>query len=294
LACGVPAPPTKETAMGQLRDRMMHDLELAGYVPTTRLIYLNAIRDFAAHFRRSPAELGADDVRAWVGRLRKEVGVGPQRLRQHLAALKFLYTKTLWKPEVVSFLSWPSDPQRLPTVLAADEVERLLGALERPRYRVFFTTVYSTGLRLGEACRLETRDIDAARGVIHVRQAKGHKERFVMLSPRLLAVLRAYWSLERPPAPWLFASSTSGRHLDPHTARKALKLAAAKAGVEKKVTPHVLRHCFATHLLEGGTDLRVIQVLLGHGSIKTTTRYARVSTALIANTQSPIERIKTG
>jgi site-specific recombinase XerD len=162
---------------------------------------------------------------------------------------------------------------------------------------VFFATVYATGLRLGEACRLETRDIDAARGVIHVRQAKGHKERFVMLSPRLLAILRAYWSLEQPPAqppaPWLFASRR-GRCLDADWARAALRLAARKAGIDKKVTPHALRHSFATHLLEGGTDLRVIQVLLGHESIKTTTRYARVSTELIGKTPSPIERVKTG
>lgn len=280
--------------MGQLGDRMMHDLELAGYVPKTRLIYINAIRDFAAHFRRSPAELGADDVRAWVHHLTKDAGIGPQRIRQHMAALKFLYTKTLWRPEMVSFLSWPSDPQKLPAVLAVGEVERLLGALERPKYRVFFTTVYATGLRIREACQLETRDIDAARGVIPVRQAKRKKERFVMLSPRLLSILRAYWALERPPSPWIFASSTSARHLSPDSARKALKLAVAKARLDKKVTPHVLRHSFATHLLEGGTDLRVIQVLLGHNTIKTTTRYARVSTELIAKTPSPLERLKTG
>jgi site-specific recombinase XerD len=211
-----------------------------------------------------------------------------------MAALKFLYTKTLWRPEAVSFLSWPSDPQKLPTVLAIGEVERLLGALERPKYRVFFTTVYATGLRIREACQLETRDIDAARGVVHVRHAKRKRERFVMLSPRLLSILRAYWALERPPAPWIFAASTSARHLRPDTARKALKLAVAKAGLEKKVTPHVLRHSFATHLLEGGTDLRVIQVLLGHNTIKTTTRYARVSTELIAKTPSPLEQLKTG
>jgi len=280
--------------MGQLRDRMVHDLELAGYMPKTRLIYLNAIRDFAKHFRRSPAELGADDVRTWLARLSKEDCLSPQRIRQHMAALKFLYTKTLWKPEAVSFLSWPSDPQKLPTVLAAEEVERLIHALEQPKYRVFFTTVYATGLRLREACQLETRDIDAARSVIHVREAKGQKERFVMLSARLLAILRAYWSLERPPAPWLFASSTSGHCLNPDMSRKALKLAAAKAGIAKKVTPHVLRHSFATHLLEGGTDLRVIQVLLGHSSIKTTTRYVRVSTEVIAKTKSPLDKLKTG
>lgn len=280
--------------MGQLRDRMMHDLELAGYVPKTRLTYLNAIRDFAMHYRRSPEELGPDHVRGWVGKLTTEGKVGPQRIRQHLAALKFLYTKTLWKPENVSFLSWPSDPERLPVVLSAEEVEKLLQALEHPTYRVFYTLAYATGLRLREACRLETRDIHSARGVIHVRHsnAKRKKERFVMLSPRLLAILREYWSLIRPPAPWLFASST-GRCLNADMARRALKLAAAKAGLEKKVTPHVLRHSFATHLLEGGTDLRVIQVLLGHGSIKTTTRYVRVSSALIASTPSPLERLKT-
>lgn len=280
--------------MGQLRDRMVHDLELSGYVPKTRLIYVNAIRDFAAHFRRSPAELGADEVRVWIGWLNKEAGIGPQRIRQHMAALKYLYTKTLWKPEAVSFLSWPPDPQKLPSVLARGEVERLLTALEQPKYRVFYTTVYAAGLRLSEGCRLQTRDIDAARCVIHVRQAKGHKERLVMLSPRLLAILRAYWSLERPPAPWLFASSKGGRHLNPETARNALKLAATKAGLDKRVTPHVLRHSFATHLLEGGTQLRVIQVLLGHNSIKSTTRYVRVSTELIAKTKSPLERLKTG
>lgn len=279
--------------MGQLRDRMMHDLELAGYVPKTRLIYLNSIRAFAKHFRRSPAEMGADEVRAWIAQIRKS-SVSPQRIRQHMAALKFLYTKTLHKPEAVSFLSWPSDPPKLPTVLAAEEVERLLAALERPKYRVFFTTVYATGLRVLEAARLHTDDIDAARQVIHVRQAKGKKERYVMLSPRLLRILRAYWSLERPAAPWLFESSRAGRPLNPETARNALKLAAAKAGLDKKVTPHVLRHSFATHLLDGGTELRVIQVLLGHNTIKSTARYARVSTERIANTQSPLDRLNTG
>jgi integrase/recombinase XerD len=276
--------------MGQLRDRMMHDLELAGYVPTTRRVYLHSIRDLAKHYRRSPVELTADDLRAWIEHLTTAQEVSSQRLRQHMAALKFLYTKTLWKPENVSFLSWPRDPRRLPMVLSADEVERLLGALERPKYRVFFTTVYATGLRLDEASRLETRDIQAARGVIHVRHAKGGKERFVMLRPRLLSILRAYWSLERPPAPWVFASNEGGP-LRAATARKALRLAAAKAAVQAKATPHVLRHSFATHLLESGTDLRVIQVLLGHGSIKTTTRYVHVSTAGIAATRSPLENL---
>lgn len=281
--------------MGQLRDRMVHDLELAGYVEHTRRVYLNSIRDFAAYHRRSPEVLGADDVRAWIDKLMTEGKIGPQRIRQHMAALKFLYTKTLWKPENVSFLSWPSDPKRLPAVLSVEEIERLLAALEQPKYRVFFTLVYATGLRLREACRLETRDIQAWRGVIHVRptNAKRKKERYVMLSPRLLTILREYWSRTRPPAPWVFVSRT-GRPLDDTMARKALKLAAKKAGIEKKARPHILRHSFATHLLDVGTDLRIIQVLLGHESIKSTTRYARVSTALIAKTRSPLDRLKTG
>jgi len=272
---------------------MMHDLERAGYVPRTRLIYLRSIRDMAAYFKRSPADLSADDVRAWIDRL-SDGRIGAQRIRQHMAALKFLYTKTLFRPEMVSFLVWPHEPQTLPTVLAADEIERLLGAFDRPKFRVFFSTVYATGMRVGEACRLEVGDIDAARGVIHVRQGKGRRDRFVMLSPRMLAILRAYWSLERPPAPWMFASSTPGGPLSPDQARRALKRAVLKTGLQKKVTPHVLRHSFATHLLEGGTDLRVIQVLLGHGSIKSTTRYARVSTELIGKTPSPLDRMKLG
>jgi len=143
--------------MGQLRDRMMHDLELAGYVPKTRLVYLNSIRDFATYHRRSPTLLGPDDVRAWIDKRMTDGTIGPQRIRQHMAALKFLYTKTLWKPENVSFLAWPSDPKRLPAVLAAEEIERLLAAFTHAKYRVFFTLVYAAGLRLTEARRLETR-----------------------------------------------------------------------------------------------------------------------------------------
>jgi site-specific recombinase XerD len=211
-------------------------------------------------------------------------------MRQHFAALKFLYEKTLGRPEVVSFISWPRDVPRLPFVLNVSEVARLLRALREPKYRAFFTLVYATGLRLREASRLETRDIDGARGVIHVRHAKGREERLVTLGTRLLATLRIYWKFVRPPAPWLFASSR-GTHVSPEVARRALKHAAAEAGLDARVTPHVLRHCFATHLLEAGTDLRVIQVVLGHRSIRTTARYAHVSPEMISKTPSPFDRL---
>jgi site-specific recombinase XerD len=212
-------------------------------------------------------------------------------MRQHFAALKFLYVKTLGRPEITSFLSWPRDAPRLPVVLSVSDVERLLGSLREPKYRVFFSLIYATGLRLREASQLETRDIDAARGVIRVRHGKGRRERLVTLGSRLLHTLRVYWKFVRPPAPWLFASSR-GTHVNAEVARSALKRAATDAGFEKPVTPHTLRHCFATHLLEQGTDLRVIQVLLGHRSIRTTAGYAHVSVDVISKVASPLDRLE--
>jgi site-specific recombinase XerD len=174
-------------------------------------------------------------------------------------------------------------------VLDPGEVSRLLQAFREPKYRVFFTLLYATGLRLREACLLETRDVNAARGVIHVRHGKGGKERFAMLGRKLLEMLREYWKVVRPPTPWLFASRSS--HLNPEVARAAFKRAAAGAGLRTPVSPRTLRHSFATHLLEAGTDVRIIQVLLGHASIRTTARYAHVSTETIAGIRSPIERL---
>jgi site-specific recombinase XerD len=275
--------------MGALREKMQQDLDLNGYAPFTKKVYLLAVADFVRYFRRSPEELGQDQVRQYLRYLVEEKKLKSQRLRQHLSALKFLYARTLGRPQVVSFLGWPTDPERLPVVLSAEEVAALLDALQVPVYRVLFTTVYATGLRIREACSLETRDIDAQRGVIHVRHGKGGKARLVMLSPKLLQVLRAYWKLERPPAPFLFASQRTGKPVQPNTARVALRKAALAAGLDKKITPHVLRHSFATHLLESGTSLRIIQSLLGHSSIETTTLYTRVSAGLIRGTASPLE-----
>ena len=276
--------------MSRLREKMMHDLELARLAKDTQERYVATIVRLAAFHHRSPEELGQDDIRAFIDHLGKS-GIGPSRLIQHFGALKFLYSRTLARPEVVSFLKRPKRSQHLPVVISAEEVERLLRALELPKFRVLFTTMYATGMRIREACRLETRDIDAARGVIHVRQGKGAKDRDVMLSPRLLTILRAYWRQERPAAPYLF-TGRSGRPINPKVARNALALAAASAGLTgRRVTPHVLRHSFATDLLENGTDLRVIQVLLGHESIDTTARYVRVSKTVLTGTQSPLDRL---
>lgn len=195
--------------MTLLKARMMQDLKLAGHAPKTQKTYVECIGLFA-QFCWSPEQADQAQVREWVEKLQKS-NVGSQRLRQHFAALKFLYGKTLARPEQVAFLSWPKDPKRLPKVLTEEQVSRLLDALESPKYRVFFTTLYATGLRLQEASHLEVGDIDAARQVIHVRHAKGQKERLVMLSPRLLAILRAYWKQERPPRPICFPPRQANR-----------------------------------------------------------------------------------
>lgn len=273
--------------MTKLRKRMMQDLKRGGYAPSTRRVYINAIRDFAAFHGRNPADLDQEAVRQWVEHL-AEGPLSPQRRRQHHAALRFFYGKTLGKPQLVSFLLSPREQDRLPEVLSPEEVARVLQAIVLLKYRVFCTLLYATGLRIGEARRLETSDIDAARGVIRVRNGKGNRDRLVGLPEQLLEMLRRYWKHERPPAPRLFASRT-GRSIKADSVRDALADAAKQAGVSKRVTPHVLRHCFATHLLEQETELRVVQALLGHKSIRSTTRYTRVSAGLIAKTLSPLQ-----
>lgn len=276
--------------MSNVRERMMQDLKLAGHAERTRENYLGCVGELAKFHWANPAELNQEQLRVFVEHLSKRPGVGESRRKQHFAALRFFFGKTLGRPEQVSFLSSPRAPERLPEVLSAEQVGQLLAELKEVKYRVFFTMVYATGLRISEACHVETGDIDAARSVIHVRHGKGGKQRLVPLSERLLVILRAYWKQERPPTPWMFASNRGGT-LRVKTARQALGDATQRAGIDKKVTPHTLRHSFATHLLEGGTDLRIIQVLLGHASIRSTTRYARVSTRLISKTPSPLDQL---
>jgi integrase/recombinase XerD len=272
--------------MGQLRNRMLDDLRLGGYAANTIKTYLRCIRAFAKFHRRSPADLGHEQVRVWVQHLvaRK---LSPSELDVHFSALKFLYRKTLGRADVVGFLSTQRKVPKLPTVLTRDQIDRLLSALQSPKYRILFTTMYGAGLRISEVCKLSVQDIDAGRGVLRI-VGKGGTERFAKLSPKLLSILRAYWRSERPALPWLF-SSRNGSHVHPETARSAFKQAAKTAGLPSKVTTHVLRHSFATHLLEAGTDLRVIQVLLGHSSLAATVRYTRVSTKLIAETAGPLD-----
>jgi site-specific recombinase XerD len=270
---------------------MMKDLVRAGYADTTRHTYLHCFDGFVTfHDGGDPKEMGQSEVRAWVDYLLDDAGIGHQRQNQHLAALKFLYKKTLGRPEAVSFIQSRRGPEPLPETLSIEQIEQLRAALRLLKYRILLVTLYSTGLRISEACHLTTSDIDAAAGVIHVR-GKGRKQRQVPLDPVLLEALRSYWKQERPAAPWLFASKAGGP-MRRQAASDAFRAAAKRAGLKRKASPHVLRHSFATHSLEAGTDIRVLQVLLGHASIESTMRYTRVSKRLLEQAPRPLERLR--
>jgi len=277
--------------MGQLRDRMDGDLRLKGFRPVTRYHYLRCARSFAAYYRKSPAALGEAEIRAFLLHLIDERQAKPATVRMYVAALKFLYAITLRRPEVVARIPWPQVPEHLPDILTAAEIVQLLQAVHSLKHRVVLMIAYGAGLRISEVCSLEVGDIDSQRMVIHVRDGKGAKDRYVMLSERLLAVLRDYWRLTKPPGSFLFPGTRGAPHLQPNTVQRMLQTVVAACGLSKRVTPHVLRHCFATHLLEAGTDIRTIQQLLGHSSIRTTARYTQISTRQIGQTRSPLDTL---
>jgi site-specific recombinase XerD len=274
--------------MDESIQQMKQDLAFAVYAESTQKSYLKTAEQLAAHFGRPVATLGRDDLRAYVDHLRGQ-GRSASWLKMHLAALVFLFAKTLGRPTDVSFIVWPKQYSPLPTVLSQAEVAAFLGALRHLVYWAIAMVIYGTGLRIDEALALEVSDIDGARGMLRVRHGKGNRAREVRLSPALYQQLRRYWDKARPPLPYLFASPRTGRPPTQDTVRHAFAMAAEQAGVTKQVRPHVLRHSYATHLLDAGTDVRVIQVLLGHRSLQTTMRYTRVSTALMHKTPSPLD-----
>jgi len=282
-------PTIKGVCMSLWGDRMARDMERANLSERTRKQYIYAVEILARFHDKSPDLLGPDDIRAWEDDLISR-GLGPNIRRVYLAAAGFLYRKTLSRPEMVSFLVPPRDPRRLPRVLSREEVSRLLAALEDPGYATFFALIYDTGLRLAEALQLKAEDVDRARGVIHVH-GKGARDRQVRLGDGIYERLRTYWREVRVPrakgealsrASLLFTVGKLG-------ARTALERAAKEAGIRKRVTPHTLRHCFATHHLEAGTDLRMVQTLMGHGSLRSTQVYLHVSTTLIRQVPSPLD-----
>jgi site-specific recombinase XerD len=279
--------------MGVLKERMEADLKLRNLRPGTQEIYLRCARALAKFHMRSPAELGEEEVRAFLLSLRDERKLSPSTLKVHVAALKFLYEVTLQRPEVVRSVPTPRVPQKLPQILSGTEVEALLGAVCSLKYRAILMATYGAGLRIGETCRLKVEDLDSKRMVLRVEQGKGGRDRYAMLSPRLLMVLREYYRQVRPRGQYLFPGQRAGEPIHANSVRDVLKVAVKQCGITKPVTPHLLRHSFATHLLESGTHIRTIQVLLGHRSIQTTQLYAQVSTGVISRTTSPLDLLGT-
>jgi len=275
--------------MSPLRRRMLEDMAIRNLSPATQQSYLYAVAKFSRHFGRSPDRLGLEEVRAYQVHL-----VAKQRSWPHInqvsCALRFFYGVTLDQPDIVPKIVSAREPQKLPVVLSADEIVTFLETVSGLRNRTALTTAYGAGLRVREVSRLKVGDIDSGRMVIRIEQGKGGKDRYVMLSPQLLRILRTYWRLARP-GHWLFPGRELDRPVSVATLQDACRVATRKAGLSKPVTVHTLRHSFATHLLEAGTDVRIIQVLLGHARLATTSRYTQVATKLIADTKSPLDRL---
>ena len=279
--------------MGRLHDRMAEDLRLRNFSPATRRNYLLYARKFVAFFMRSPEDLGEPEIRQFLLHQLEVKRLSHSAYRQIYAALKFLYTVTLGRAWEVEHLPFPRQRERsLPVVLPGDELAALFQAVRRLKYRALFMTCYGAGLRINEACHLRVTDIDSKQMLVHVRHPKGGQERITLLSAKLLEVLRVYWQEEKPRL-WLFPGATPDQPLSSDVAREALQKASLDAGLTKKCTPHVLRHCFATHLLDAGVDLVVLQALLGHRSIRTTSRYTHISVQRIQKVVSPLDLLPT-
>jgi site-specific recombinase XerD len=268
---------------------MTEDMQVRNLALSTQMVYVQQVSRFARHFNKSPEELGPEDIRAYQVYLINEKKLAPGSVLIAVAALRFLYKITLkkdWTFEDV--IPAPKKPQKLPVVLSPEEVLQFLGCIGNTRHRTILTTCYAAGLRISEAIRLKPADIDSRRMVIRVVQGKGQKDRYVMLSPKLLETLRSYWRVMRPRG-WLFDGDISGQPITPSAVEHACQRARRLSGIRKPISPHSMRHAFSVHLLESGTDVRTIQLLLGHRSLATTARYLRIATSKVCATSSPLD-----
>jgi len=275
--------------MTPLRQRLIDDLYLRNYSPRTIETYVGCLVRFARHFGRSPDGLGAEEIRLYQLDLLRR-GVSWSLYNQVVCALRFFYRVTLDRPDVVAAVPFGKRPKTLPVVLGPEEVLRFLDAAPRGRDRVLLQTAYACGLRIGELIRLKVADIDSARMVIAIRQGKGRKDRLVPLSPRLLDVLRDYWLRDRPKG-WLFPGQDPERPLHSGSVQRMCQNLVARLGLSKRVTPHTLRHSFATHMLEAGVDLRTLQAILGHSDLATTAHYLHVDTARLQGVPALLDRL---
>lgn len=277
--------------MTPLRQRFIEDMKLRGLAPTTQRSYLHYVSGFAQFYNTSPAQLDLEAVRQYELYLLNERKLSPETINSFVSAVQFLYLVTLEMPWGKECFPRVRRAHKLPVVLSPAEVARFLDHVPNLKCRAALMCCYGAGLRISETVALKISDIDSARMLIRIEQGKGRKDRYAMLSPRLLAVLRAYFRAERPRGGYLFPSWRQGRHLTAGSLSQACRDAARLSGIPKRITAHTLRHSFATHLLESGTDTRVIQALLGHSRIDTTARYTQVSARVVAGTPSPLDAL---
>jgi integrase/recombinase XerD len=273
--------------MTPLRQRMLEDLRVRNFSPTTQRAYIYAVARFAQHFGKSPELLGPEDIRAYqLHLLSKQLAWSTFKVS--VCALRFLYGVTLGKDWAVRHIPYPRQPRKLPVILSLAELQQFFEAIPNLKHRAALMTAYAAGLRVSEVVALKITDIDSQRMVIRIEQGKGRKDRYVMLSPRLLMLLRTYWKTVRPKE-WLFTGYKPNQHLSVRALQVVCHNAWQNSGLTKPVMMHSLRHCFATHLLEKGTDLRTIQLLMGHRSLATTGRYLSVATSSVCSTASPLD-----
>jgi integrase/recombinase XerD len=274
--------------MGQLYDQMKMDLELKNFSPKTVTCYLTCMVNFVRHHGRSPLELGEEEIRNYLHYLIKGKKASQSSINQAYSAMKFFYEVTLGRGWNVLKIPRSKIRKKLPVVLSMQEVQSLLASVRNLKHRAILTTIYSGGLRLGEATRLRVSDIDGERMTILVQQGKGNKDRYTLLGQRALEILRLYYKAYRP-TEWLFPSKDPAQPLSGSSVQRVFKKALHRAGIKKKASVHTLRHCFATHLLESGTDLYHIQRLLGHTTAKTTSVYLHITGRDLAKVKSPID-----
>ncbi|MEW6737251.1 MAG: site-specific integrase [Acidobacteriota bacterium] len=274
--------------MTPLRQRMIEDMRVRNLSARTQKIYVDEVAKFAKYFNKSPELLGREDIRSYQVYLVNQKHVSLSRLNQVVCALRFLYRITLGKNWTIDCIPHPKKEKKLPVVLSQEEVVRFLQAITDIKHRAILMTAYSAGLRTSEVTHLHVSDIDSKRMLIRIQQGKGHKDRYVMLSDRLLEILRAYWRAVQP-RDWLLPGIFPNQPISINAVQRACSKAGLVAGLKKKVTVRALRHSFATHLLESGTDVRTIQILLGHSSLQTTARYTHISAKTIRAASSPLD-----
>ncbi len=282
--------------MTRLRRQMLDELERRNYSANTIRCYIRAVEEFARYFKRPPDQLGLEEIRKHQAHLFRDRKLAANTVAQHLAGLRFFYVKTLGQAWNLTYTPYPKRPRSLPSILSVEEVAHLIDAADSMFHRMIVMTLYATGVRRAELTQLQLNDIDSERMVVHVRGGKGRKDRDVMLSPELLVALREHVrGLRRKPKQWLFPGGKWHNSDDPISTKavwNACHAAARRAGIDKPVHPHTLRHCFATHLLEAGADLRTIQMLLGHRDLEQTAVYLHLSARHFSAVASPLDALQ--